>query len=212
MPDPCTVLIAASDLLPTLKERAAGLDGELLTFSDADALRALETITTRKPHVIMLERLFAATPRGAALINRIKADRSLAKSEIRVVSRDSEHVRVSPRRPAAAAGPALDQRGTRRAPRFKVTGQMTVKVETKAATLIDLSNVGAQIVSTAVLKPSQKLRMSMADDQATLNFSASVAWASFEMAPEGGARYRAGLEFVDADGGAVEAFCTRHKA
>jgi hypothetical protein len=211
LPGSCTVLIAASDLLPTLKKRAAGLDGELLTFSDADALSALETITTRKPHVVMLERVFAATPRGAALINRIKADRSLAKSEIRVVSRDSEHVRVSPRKPAAVADPALDQRGTRRAPRFKVTGKTTLKVEMKAATLIDLSTVGAQIVSSSVLKPSQKVRMSMTDDEAKLNFSASVVWASFEMAPEGGARYRAGLEFVDADGGAMDLFCARHK-
>jgi hypothetical protein len=211
LPDPCTVLIAAADLLATLKARAAGLNGELLTFSDVDALRALETITTRKPDVVMLERVFAATPRGAALINRIKADRSLAKSEIRVVSRDSEHVRVSPRQPAVA-GPTVDQRGTRRAVRFKVTGEMTVKVETKAATLINLSTVGAQIVSTSVLRPSQQLRMSIADDQATLNFSASVAWASFEMSPEGGAHYRAGLEFMDAEGGAVDAFCGRHKA
>jgi len=211
LPAPCTVLIAAPDLLPMLKERAADLDGELLTFSDADALHALETITTRKPHVVMLERLFAATPRGAALINRIKADRSLAESEIRVVSRDSEYVRVSPRK-AAPADRALDKRGTRQAARFKLTGQMTVKVETKAATLIDLSTVGAQIVSSSVLKPSQKLRLSMADDQATLNLSASVAWASFEMSPEGGARYRAGLAFVDAEGGAVYAFCARHKA
>jgi len=85
-------------------------------------------------------------------------------------------------------------------------------VETKAATLIDLSTVGAQIVSSSVLKPSQKLRLSMADDQATLNLSASVVWASFEMSPEGGARYRAGLAFVDAEGGAVYAFCARHKA
>jgi hypothetical protein len=160
----------------------------------------------------MLERVFAATPRGAALINRIKADRSLEKSEIRVVSRDSEHVRVSPRQPTVAASPALDRRGTRRATRFKVTGEMMVKVATKAATLIDLSTVGAQIVSTSVLKPSQQLRMSLTDDQGTLNLSASVAWASFEMSPEGGARYRAGLAFVDADGGAVDAFCTRHKA
>jgi hypothetical protein len=209
--DTCTVLIAAPDALPILKERTAIVDGELLAISDADALRALEVITTRKPTVVILERLFAATPRGAALINRIKADRSLANSEIRVVSRDNEYVRMSPRKPIATPGAALDQRGTRRAPRFKVTGEMTVRVETKVATLIDLSRVGAQIVSASILRPSQTLQMSLVDDQATMNLIANVAWASFEMAPEGGARYRAGIEFVDADSGAVEAFCNRHK-
>ena len=67
-------MVAASELLPSLRERAAEIDGELLTFSDADALSALQTIVTRRPQVVALERMFAVTPRGAALINRIKAD------------------------------------------------------------------------------------------------------------------------------------------
>src|SRR5437868_1538449 len=116
MSDPCTVVIGAPDALATLKERAAEIDGEILSFSDSDALRALETITARKPGVVLFERLFAVTPRGAAMITRIKADRTLAASEIRVVSLDGEHVRVSPRKPAVPLGPPLDQRGTRRAP------------------------------------------------------------------------------------------------
>ena len=40
VPAPCTVLIAAPDLLATLERRAAPEDGELITFTDADALRA----------------------------------------------------------------------------------------------------------------------------------------------------------------------------
>jgi hypothetical protein len=210
LPDPCTVLIAPADVLPALKQRVAHLDGELLTFSDAEPLRALEAITARKPAVVLLERLFAATPRGAALISRIKADRSLATSEIRVISRDSEHVRVSPRKPAG--GGALDQRGTRRAPRVKVTGQMTIQIDMRAATIVDLSGVGAQVLSSSVVRPGQKLKMLVADDLASLSFTASVAWASFETAPDGAARYRSGVEFVDADRGEVEAFCNRHKA
>jgi hypothetical protein len=38
-----------------------------------------------------------------------------------------------------------------------------------------------------------------------------VAWASFEIPPKDGPRYRAGIEFVDADAEALEAFCIRHK-
>ena len=36
----CLVLIAAPDLIPRLKERAAEPGSELLTFSDTDSLRA----------------------------------------------------------------------------------------------------------------------------------------------------------------------------
>src|SRR5262245_50160665 len=107
MPDTCTVLIAAADQLPVLKQKTTGLDGELLAFTDTDALLALEVITKRRPPIIVLERTFAATPRGTALINRIKADPTLESSEIRVMAPDSDAVRVLPRTPpAGGAKPA----------------------------------------------------------------------------------------------------------
>jgi hypothetical protein len=142
------VLIAASDLLPGLKERAGTINGEVLTFADADALSALETITKRRPGVVALERMFAVTPRGAALINRIKADPALRQSEIRVLSHDSDYQRIVPRTPPPTA-PSLDQRGTRRAPRSKMAANVTAQVDGATATLIDLSTVGAQLVSPA---------------------------------------------------------------
>jgi hypothetical protein len=221
------VLIAAPDLLPALKERASSIGGEILAFSDSEALQALDVITRRRPHIVALERLFAATPRGAALINRIKADPGLNDSEIRVVAHDTDYTRVSPRRPgdsavnataavaaAVAAVPAapLDQRGTRRAKRFKVDGVVEVLVDGNQAVLIDLSAIGAQVVCLAVLKPNQRVRMALFDDRGTVRFNATVAWASFEIPPSSGPRYRAGIEFLDADARAVEAYCLRHKA
>ncbi len=224
----CTVLIAAPHLLPTLKQRTGDTASEILTFSDAEALRALDVITRRRPDVVALERLFAATPRGAALINRIKADPSLVYSEIRVVSHDSDYTRVSPRHPAAptpaaavaiAAAdpapvpvPALDQRGTRRAARFRLAPRVDALIDGNAATIVDLSTIGAQVVSSTVLKPNQRIRMALADDAGTVRFSGAVAWASFEIPPGSGPRYRAGIEFVDVDGPAVDAFCQRHRA
>lgn len=110
MSTPCTVIIGALELLEALKQSAA-FGGEALIFSDNEPLKALEAITTRKPGVIAIERLFAATSRGAALINRIKADPVLSASEIRVVSVDGTY-RVSRRRtpalppPSAAAAPS----------------------------------------------------------------------------------------------------------
>src|SRR5688572_25379427 len=111
MSTPCTVIIGALELLEALKDSVASEGGEVLTFSDNEPLKAIETITARKPSVISLERLFAATSRGAALINRIKADPAFSASEIRVVSVDGTY-RVSPRRnpvapPPSAAPPSL---------------------------------------------------------------------------------------------------------
>lgn len=220
-----TVLIASSEYLPALKERSWDSD-EVLAFSDADALRALEVITRQRPSVVALERLFAATSRGAALINRIKADPALAGCEIRIVAHDSNYSRVSPRRPGdpapavavavaeVAEPPAkkLDWKGTRRAQRFKIVDDVEVMVDGNAAMLIDLSTIGAQVLSPIVLKPNQRIRMSLPDTPRPIRFSAAVAWAAFEM-PRGKSapHYRAGLEFFDADAAAIGRFCEAKK-
>jgi hypothetical protein len=176
-------------------------------------------ITRQRPDVVALERMFAATSRGAALINRIKADPSLSACEIRIVAHDTEYSRVSPRRAegaAAAAAPAavaepppppppapLDQRGTRRAPRFKVVDGVEVSIDGNPAVLVDLSVVGAHVVSPTILKPNQRIRFALPDGGRPVRVSAAVAWAAFEL-PKGGApRYRAGIEFFDADQTAV---------
>lgn len=216
MSESCTVIIGATPLLAALRQRAAA-DGEVLTFSDTDALAAVEAITARRPGVVALERLFAATSRGAALVNRIKADRALAGAEIRVVAHDGTYSRVSPRRVAAVAEPAaqapapvLDYRGTRRSPRFRMAEGTDAQVDGATARLVDLSVSGAQGISPGALKPQKRVRITLADDAGVVRFNAAVAWASFEI-PKGVTRYRAGIEFKDAEEKAVDAFCKRHQ-
>jgi hypothetical protein len=38
-----------------------------------------------------------------------------------------------------------------------------------------------------------------------------VAWAAFEIDQQEGPHYRAGLDFLDANGIAVDAYCARHR-
>ena len=207
----CTVVIATADVLPAIEQRAASFGGEILGFNEAQALQALETVAKRKPAIVAFERMFATTPRGAALINRIKADPKLTRTEVRVVAHDSDYSRVSPRQ-RTEAQKALDQRGTRRAPRFKMADKTGISIDGHAGTVIDLSSIGAQVVSTTGLKPNQDLRLTLTDGSGNVRFNGKVAWASFEIPPNSGPRYRAGLEFVDADPASVDAFCQRHKA
>ena len=222
-----TVLIASPEHLPALKERNDL--GETLAFADTDALKALDVITRQRPNVVALERGFAATSRGAALINRIKADPALTDCEIRIVAHDSSYARVSPRRageaspaaggaapapavpnaPTAGAAP-LDQRGTRRAPRFAIVDGVDVQIDGNAASLVNLSIVGAQVVSPTILKPNQRVRVTVADGTPPMRCSAAVAWASFEI-PQGIARYRAGIEFFEADQDALTKFIDAKK-
>ena len=218
---PCTVLIAAQALMPALKERTATDGHELLAFPESDALRALDVITKRRPAVVALDRAFAASPRGAALINRIKADPSLVHSEIRVVSHDSHYARVVSGRESSSdvAGgisdaptqmaQALDECGTRGTPRVTMAKGVEVLIDGNAAVLVDLSISGAQVLSATVLKPNQRVRLTLSDTRGVVRLSGTVAWATFEIPP----RYRAGVEFVaGGDSAAIEAYALRHKA
>ena len=215
MSEPCVVLIGTSELLPALRARAGTVNGEVIEFSHLDAVLALEAITKRRPQMVALERLFAMTARGAALINRVKADPSLQDVEIRVLAHDSDYTRVVPRAKAAAATevapPALDQTGTRRAPRFKIAGRVEVVIDGKPAVLVDLSTVGAQVVTQLAIKVDQEFAMALPDTEGVVRFKAKVAWTAFAQTAEGAPRYRAGIDFIDADTDEVGAFLERHK-
>jgi len=222
------VVIAASNLMPALRERLADA-GELLTFADTEPIQALQAMLEHRPDLIVLERLFAATPRGAALINRIKTDPQLAHAEVRVMSHTGDYTRqVSKPASAAPVGgtgtsgasvateappKSLDWHGTRRAPRFRVRGGVEMQLDGNPATVLDLSTVGAQVFSSTILRPNQKLRVSIPNDDFVMRFRGVVAWAKFELPnPTAPPRYRAGVEFIDADATAVDDFCNKIKA
>jgi CheY-like chemotaxis protein len=225
------VVIAASNLMPALRERLADA-GELLTFADTEPIQALQAMLEHRPDLIVLERLFAATPRGAALINRIKTDPQLAHAEVRVMSHTGDYTRQvsKPASAAPAGGPggtgtsgasvateappkSLDWHGTRRAPRFRVRGGVEMQLDGNPATVVDLSTVGAQVFSSTILRPNQKLRVSIPNDDFVMRFRGAVAWAKFELPnPTAPPRYRAGVEFIDADATAVDDFCNKIKA
>jgi CheY-like chemotaxis protein len=229
------VVIAATNLMASLQERLSS-EGELLAFADTEPIQALQAILEQRPSLIVLERLFAATPRGAALINRIKTDPQLANAEVRVMSHTGDYARQvvkpsSAEAPASAGavnmvgltGPAaiaaedvaraLDWHGTRRAPRHRVRAGVEIQVDGNPASVVDLSTVGVQVLSSTILRPNQKVRVSIPNDDFVMRFRGAVAWAKFELPnPNDPPRYRAGVDFADADPAAVDDFCNKVKA
>jgi PilZ domain len=231
------LLIAAHNLMPALQEQVDA-QGDVLRFADNEPIQALQAIIQHRPPLIVLERLFAATPRGAALINRIKSDPALASCEVRVMSHTGDYARqvVKPSRGpapvpqgrieqagtatqasessvATVATPRLDWQGTRRAPRHRVRAGIEMQLDGNAAAVVDISIVGAQVLSPTVLRPNQKVRISLPGDDFMMRFRGAIAWAKFELphAQMKGPHYRAGVEFVDADTNALEQFCGKNK-
>lgn len=164
-----TVLIAPAEHLAGLQEQR-GLKGAQ-AFADTDAHTALEAIARERPQIIALERDFASSRRGVALLNRIKADPSLTTTEVRIVF-------------------------SRRAPRYRVSSMHAI-IDGSPALVVDLSMIGAQVVSSIALRPNQRIRMTLEGEHG-LRFNAAVAWATFEL-PKEGPRYRAGIQFQDAN-------------
>jgi len=208
------VLIGAAGDLPALRSRFS--DEEVLTFADQDVLSALEAIMVRRPASVVLEQTFAGSPRGAALIGRLRADPSLRTIEIQTVSNDGERMPatppVGPSAPPTDAPNPLDTTGTRRATRVRLREGLDALLEGHTVRLVDLSSYGAQITSTGVLKPNQRVRMSLVDEKGSIRCVGIVVWAAFELPrpPRARPHYRAGLAFLDANVEAVEAFAVRH--
>lgn len=212
------VLIGPSEALPRLRERLdSGAD--LHTFTDAEAVEALDHIIRMRPLIVAVDHGFSTTPRGAALINRIEDDPTLTECEVRVIADDGDprpmQTRVGETTGAAQSidepSSPLDHRGTRRAPRVRIRDGVEVMADGNPAVLIDLSTVGAQIVTATVLKPNQRVRMIMGDGPSAVRCHGSIAWAAFEMPKGLPTRYRAGVDFLVADAEAIGAFAQKYK-
>jgi hypothetical protein len=186
-------------------------------FSETDFLQALDAIISERPEVIALDPMFAATARGAALVSRVKADPLLHGSEIRTLVRDGvDSPLAAPATKADDSSPlqpqALDRYGTRRAPRYPMDCAVTAKVNGTAGRLINLSRTGSQMLAPIRLRPSEGVRLTLADESDDLRLTGTIAWASLEISAKSNEhRYRFGVDFRDADTEMLEQFCVRHR-
>jgi hypothetical protein len=234
------LLIGPTEALDALRAQLPE-DRPIQVFTDYQVREAVEFIATEKPAVVAIEEGFAVSPRGEALIGRIMDDPALKACEIRVVAGPARPVRprqrsgtgITPAKasvPAAAQAPAiarpavetdtveprpLDRRGTRRAERIPIIEGVVVTVDGSPAELVDLSVMGAQVISRIVLRPNQRVRVQLpenkADGRRPLRCSASVVWASFEMPAGQPPRYRAGLKLSGGEADAIHHFAVLHR-
>ena len=94
----------------------------------------------------------------------------------------------------------------------RIKDGVEVAIDGNPAALIDLSAVGAQVVSATVLKPNQRVRVVIGDAKNQVKCAGAVAWAAFEMPKGMPTRYRAGIDFgTAADGAGLDAFGKKNK-
>lgn len=234
----CAVVVGTRERLAALRQHVTSSSadiGETLVFTDAEIAEAFDAIARRRPHVIVIDQLFAAASRGALFLAGLKSDSTLEALEITVVSPEGRAVRLStkaePHReplPRSRDTAALATRSTptplpvsepapqfeviRRAPRVQLKNTLRIQLDGAPAMPVDLSVIGAQAQSANVMRPGQRVRLTLGDEISTVRLSARVAWASYERAKGNPTPfYRVGMEFTDADPTAIQAFCDRHR-
>jgi PilZ domain len=213
---PSVIVIARFDRAAGLRKRLAP-DSTVALFSDAEALKALDAVLGQAPRILALDRAFAATARGAALVRQVKGEQHAGATEIRVLAEDEDNQplifssRITSVESVMRASHPLDYCGTRRALRFDVVDDVQLAVNGERGRLVNLSFAGAQVVLPVRIRPEETLRITLTDATAEDDIRARgvVAWCTVE--PTGPIMiYRAGVEFTDADTKRLEDLCFRY--
>jgi hypothetical protein len=220
-----SIVVADASRMTAIRE-SASVPGRMLPFTSSSLASAMESIRAYRPRVVAVDAIFAQTAAGAAFIDRVDALGFAGTTIMLVAQHDGRWMTVArgsvrtptPGRPAMPMVPHVVARhvetvNTRRAPRFLVRGPLDVIVESGSANLVDMSVLGAQVVSLPALRPRQKIRVGLTDADETLNLVASVAWSMFERPQlQVEPYYRVGLEFSGAAQQTLEAYRQRHCA
>jgi PilZ domain len=235
MPSDVSVVVADPTRMPAIRSGML-LTGRAYHFTTADLAGAVDCARSREARLVAVDALWAQSPLGVSFIERIEK-LAIAGSEIRLIARlegrwttmarDPIPDVAKPTAPLPNAGPApplvsapprtvvavqLAVASTRRAPRFVVRDSVSAVVESGSATLVDMSVLGAQVVSAPVLRPNQKIKVALPDTGDMLHVMAHVKWSTFEQPSAAAAHYRAGLEFADAAQQTLEDYRLRHCA
>ena len=231
VPSDITVVIATTARMPLIQS-ASLFSGRVIRFTDNKLSAAFESIQLNHPRLVAIEAPFAQTPQGQAFIERVEK-LGVRGSTIQLIVQTNGRWTATPyggdpAGPAAAAkpgaagkpvvtatakisAPPVKGANTRRAARFKVLESLNAVVENRQANLVNISILGAQVVSQPVLRPNDNVKIALPDSNDTLRLTALVAWSNFEQAPQGHETYyRAGMAFTDAAKEILEDYCRRH--
>ena len=199
---PCTLFIGSEPLLAAWNARAKSVDS-VIPIAHTDLSQALEMIGTRRPAVVVIEQAVAASGSGSALMARLHNERYERGIEVRLLPAEraadlmsSEPGDVHPQVWLSVLAEPLPARPQRRAERIRAREDEQAIIDGAPVTLLDVSARGAQVRSSIVLRPQQRVRILLPPERGSVKTAAVVAWSSFEIGPT--PHYRAGLAFTRA--------------
>jgi hypothetical protein len=223
MPSDLTIVVADVTRMAAIRS-GLPLSGRVVQFTNFNLSSALEAIKSDEPRMVAIDALLVQTQQGLGFIKRVE---SLAKAgcAIRLIvrghrawtttERDAQPQAEVPGGCATASRPAVVAAAniganTRRAPRFPMLDSLNAGVEGGHASLVNISVLGAQVVSLPVLRPGQTVKIALPDQDVMLRLTAHVAWSTFQQTKQGTVVYRAGVAFTDAAQETLDDYCRRY--
>jgi hypothetical protein len=208
-----TFVVTGSEMLASLRD-SLECDENVAVMDGTDCARTLQVLHERMPKVIAVDRCFLETRYGHEFVTRVRDASALQGIDLRVFS--PLHVRkpngVSARAMIAAASQPLPVGLSRRVPRVPMADHVAAVVNGSSLVVVDLSVLGAQVISPGVLRPNQQVAIRLLQNANELRLRAAIAWSAFEQSRiTGEPHYRAGLEFLVADPQALERYCRENQ-
>jgi hypothetical protein len=232
MPSDITIVVADPSRMAGIRSGLT-LPGRVLWFPATKLASAWDSIQMNHPKLIAVDALFAETPQGKTFLERLDT-LAIRGSAIQLLVRGNGKWTTTPHNGQAVPEAATETAvvipkavvvpkgvvvapsvgtNTRRADRFGVLDPLKALVEGGDATLINISILGAQVVSGPALRPNQSVKVALPDSDDMLHLTGHVAWSQLEQSEQrNSAYYRAGIEFTDATSQTMEAYCRRHCA
>jgi hypothetical protein len=224
MPSDLTIVIADVTRMAAIRSGLL-LTGRVVQFTNFNLSSALEAVKTDEPRMVAIDALMVQTQQGLAFIKHVESLGCAIGLIVRgtktwtITERDAQppadvapigRVPAPPGRSAVVA--AKTGVNTRRAPRFPMLSTLNAGVEGGQASLVNISVLGAQVVSLPVLRPGQTVKIALPDQNEMLRLTAHVAWSMFQQTKQGTMVYRAGVSFTDAAQETLDDYCRRYGA
>lgn len=100
----------------------------------------------------------------------------------------------------------------RDAGRVRMRSGVDVLIDGTTCQLVDLSTLGAQVLSPKAIRPKQLVRIALPGESGSVPCKGRVVWAFFEKGRSGAGMYRAGVKFTEMDHEALKAFQSQNSS
>jgi hypothetical protein len=195
-----TLIVVERDVVCALREHLRN-DPTVHVLDASDAAPSPSQVAGGAQPLLVIGRSFANASASLPFIEQFRVANQNA--DVRVLADDGTGVphllkaRVSPPAlPALRSASYPLARRTRRSARHRLPDLVRAIVNGSSVQVINLSALGAQVVSTEILRPGQRAQLTLAGVSRTIRIEGLVAWSTLEMdRPTRALRFRAGLAF-----------------